>query len=1103
MKLNWNSTGLQVLALAAFVTLTGGFPATGTEDSMGLTGTWRLRLDRENQGLAENWGAHPLEGAERVILPGSLPAQGIGDDVSLATPWVGGIQDPNWTNNPIYKPYTTPGNFKFPFWLQPEKYYAGAAWYQREVTIPESWTNQRVVLRLERPHWETQVWLDGRAVGTNRSLSTPHLHDLGMGLAPGTHLLTLRVDNRLVVDVGINSHCMTDHTQGDWNGVVGRIALEATAPVWIEDLQVFPDSDNERVLIRGLLGNAGGEPGKGNLSLRVTELAGNGPVPAADEEVFLTRWDKDGGSFERAIRIKKLKTWDEFNPRRYSVAAALENQPPAKAVTFGFRKLATESTQFVLNGRETFFRGTLECCIFPKTGHPPTDVDSWKRIIGIAKAHGLNMIRFHSYCPPEAAFDAADELGFYYQVETCWPNGSTTLGDDKPVDDWVYAETDRILKHYGNHPSFLLMTHGNEPGGRNANAYLAKYVSYYKIRDPRRLWTAGSGWPQLAENDYHVTPDPRIQAWGGGLHSRINARAPETRTDYRDYIQQRRVPVISHEIGQWCVYPNFEEMPKYTGYLKPRNFEIFRDSLRANGMGDQAKDFLLASGKLQTLCYKEDIESALRTPGMGGFQLLDLHDFPGQGTALVGVLDPFWDSKGYVTPEEFRRFCNSTVPLARMTKRVFTQEESCRVELEAAHFGAEPFKNPTLRWSVLDLNGKAVASGEPQVGEIPFGSGLQLGAAEVDLSRLPAPARYKFVFSIAPSGAKSAAAFENDWDFWVYPSAVSTAPGEVLIARELSEAALQKLAGGGKVLLTLSPDQVAPGKNGRVTLGFSSIFWNTAWTGGQPPHTLGVLCDPKHPAFVNFPTEYHSNWQWWYLISRAGAMVLGDLPQGLRPVVQVVDDWFTNRKLGLAFEAQAGGGKLLVTSIDLAGEMNGNPVARQFLASLLSYMNSPRFAPAEALPLERVRALFSERTALQKLGGRIIRASSAQPGYEPENAIDGDPRTFWHSRFQETPAEFPHEIAIAFDTVTEIKGLNITQRGDGNRNGWIGKFEIYAGADWRQWGKPVYEGELKATTDEQAIEFTRPVKAQFLRIVALSGHNGGPWAAIAEVDVLK
>jgi hypothetical protein len=324
-------------------------------------------------------------------------------------------------------------------------------------------------------------------------------------------------------------------------------------------------------------------------------------------------------------------TWDEFQPRLYELTVwadtALE-RPSKRQVLFGLREITTRGREFFLNGHPAFFRGTLECCIFPKTGYPPTDVESWRRIIRICKEHGLNHMRFHSWCPPEAAFLAADELGFYYQVECgVW----TQPGDGKPIDQWIYRESERIVRAYGNHPSFMLLTHGNEPHGPKHQEYLAKWVSFWK-RDGRFLVTSGSAYPQLPENQYHVYHPCR------GPHGWLGK-------DYRGDVAKLDVPVIVHEMGQWCVYPNFDETPKYTGPLQPRNFDIFRDSLAEHGMPDQARGFVYASGKLQALCYKEEVEAALRTPGIGGVQLLDLHDFPGQGTALVGVLDPFWDSR--------------------------------------------------------------------------------------------------------------------------------------------------------------------------------------------------------------------------------------------------------------------------------------------------------------------------------------------------------------------------------------------------------------------------------------------------------------------------
>jgi len=934
------------------------------DQSVSLAGKWRFALDRADAGVGERWFERTLSGT--VKLPGSLPEQGIGDEVTVDTKWTGGIVDRSFFTAPQFAKYREPGHVKVPFWLQPDKYYVGVAWYQRGFTIPAGWEGKRVVLFLERAHWETRAWVDGRFVGSNLSLSTPHEYDLGQ-LTPGKHTLSIRVDNRMVIDVGENSHCISDHTQGNWNGIVGQIQLRATPRVWVNEVRVYPGVANRSVRVVVVATNAAQQLFQGKLSLfferdgKSTRLpiSRNFNTSAAD----LTTED--------VIELgPDAPLWDEFNPALQAVRAQVRGElggqliESERSVTYGLREVGTAGTQFTINGRRTFIRGTLECCIFPRTGHPPTEAAEWKRIMAIAKAHGLNLLRFHSYCPPEAAFAAGDELGLYLQVETCWANQSTTLGDGKPVDQWVYDETDRILKTYGNHPSFVFMPYGNEPGGKKADAYLSQYVAHFKAQDPRQLWTSGSGWPQLPENQFHVTPDPRIQAWGGGLKSRINAKPPETTADYRDYIAARAVPAISHEIGQWCAYPNFDEIPKYTGYLKPKNFAVFRAFLEHNGLKGLARQFLLASGKLQTLCYKEDIESALRTPGMGGFELLDLHDFPGQGTALVGVVDPFWDDKGYVTAKEYRRFCNCIVPLARLSKRVFTSDESLRADLEVAHFGSAPLTNVVVTWALRDATGKALTNGGWPAESLPLGSAIPVGSLNLNLSSVPAPGAYKLVVGV--EGASFASLHrrnaplipENDWDVWVYPPPAANPPrAEVLVTSRFDDEAGARLRAGGKVLLTIPGRLVRNFDTEPVELGFSSIFWNSAWTHRQAPTTLGILCDPKHPALARFPTEFHSNWQWWYLIHRAGALRLDLLPNGLQPIVRVIDDWFTARPLALVIQGKVGAGRIVVCGFDLTQDA-ADPVSRQMRASLVDYMASKRFNPAADLTRDQIQGLI-------------------------------------------------------------------------------------------------------------------------------------------------
>ncbi|MGC8744724.1 MAG: discoidin domain-containing protein [Verrucomicrobiia bacterium] len=1065
-------------------------------EKLPLGGVWRFSLDRDDAGINQQWFKSQLTG--KIKFPCSLPSQGIGDDISVDTKWTGSIVDRSWFTEPEYEKYRKPGNIKVPFWLQPEKYYVGPAWYQREIYIPELWRGKRMVLKLERPHWETRVWLDEEYIGSNTSLSTPHYYELGNKIQPGKHRLTIQVDNRMIVNVGVNAHSVSDHTQGNWNGIVGDICLEATDPVWIDNITVFPDVKKRKILVKGEIGNLTGISSRGSLQLLIYPFSQSegekiSREPVAEKNLDI-RWDAGGGKFQCEIQLgDNAQLWDEFNPCIYRLVAKIRGYNDSQVQRiFGLREIASDGTQFVINGRKTFIRGTLDCCIYPLTGHPPLDVESWKKVIKTAKAHGLNLIRFHSWCPPEAAFIAADELGFYFHIEcAAW----TTVGDGKPIDLWIYDEAKRIIKEYGNHPSFLFLLYGNEPGGRKQVEYLSKWVSYFKEYDPRRLYSSGAGWPQIAENQFHVTPDPRIQAWGGGLKSRINARPPETITDYRDYIVARKVPVISHEIGQWCVYPNFDEIKKYKGYLKPKNFEIFRETLNANHLGDLSRQFLLASGKLQSLCYKEDIESALRTYGMGGFELLDLHDFPGQGTALVGVLDPFWEPKGYITAKEYSRFCNSTVPLARLPKRVFKSDETLNADVEIAHFGAKPITNATVYWKLADEKGEPMFSGKFDMPVLPVDNGIKVGNISLPLNSLKKPAKYKLIIGITGT------TYENDWDIWVYPEKIRTVESKnVAVFNELNEDALNVLKNGGKVLLIIPPSRVAGDKYGKVGLGFSSIFWNTAWTRRQPPHTLGILCDPSHPLFKEFPTEYHSNWQWWYIVTRAGPMILNNMPPDLRPLIYVIDDWFTNRRLGLAFEARVLNGSLFVCSVDIENDLENNPVARQLRHCVINYINSPSFKPKIKVDPEKIKALYTAGTPVDRLGITIIKATPYEDGYEPMNMFDGSLSTMWHSKWTDNPAGFPHEIELKFKQPVKLCSLIFTPRQDNNRNGWIKDIEIYTSSDGVNWGRPVNRSTFPASPDPKTITFPVPIVTQYLRLVVLSSHSREPYGSLAELE---
>ncbi|PTY06661.1 glycoside hydrolase [Opitutaceae bacterium EW11] len=913
-----------------------------------LAGKWICVLDPKDAGLRESWARTRLDGT-LVHLPGTLAAQGLGDPPSVETHWTGTIFDRSFFDSSRYAPYRELGNFKVPFWLQPERVYVGSAWFQRDVEVPEDWAGSTLHLFLQRPHGQTRVWWDDAEVGSSDSLSVPHRFVLSRSAEPGVHRLTVRVDNRLNVDVGENAHSVSDHTQGNWNGVAGRIELLRTENTWVEDFQLYPNFGDGQLRVKARI--AGEVPPRCRVTLAIN---------AVRDEVPPARWSLErevavDGALEFSVEFgRAAPRWDEFSPAVFHARLALENGE-SKTVTFGFRELHTEGRAILVNGRRVFLRGALDCCAYPRTGHPPVDVESWREILRTFKLHGLNHVRFHSWCPPRAAFEAADELGVYLQVEcSIWPNSVAVLafnspagiGDGSPVDAWLRRETEAILREHGNHPSFVLLAAGNEPGGPHHKEFLAGWVRETRAKDPRRLYTAASGWPELPENDVHVHSDPRIHQWGDGLKCRLNGSPPATLADHQAVVEKRDRPLISHEIGQWCSYPPVYDTGEYTGYLRARNYELFRDSLEKSGLADQARDFVWASGKLQALCYREEIETSLRTRDLAGFQLLGLADFPGQGTAPVGVLDVFWKSKGYLEPAERARYCGPTVLLLRTSSRVFTRSEHLIASVEIAHYGAADLRDGKVLWELRSASGELVRSGSLSVARIPVGELSSIGRLEIGWRELAAPAKYRVVLSLQGTEV------ENEWDMWVYPDAPDTGPFEDVTATDRLEAALPALASGKPVLLELPPERIAGG----VALGFSPIFWNTWCTQRQAPHTLGLLCHPEHPALAVFPTERHTNWQWWHVLHRAGALVLDGLPREVSPIVQVIDDWYSNRRLGLIAEMRVGEGRLLVCGAPLSAL--DNPVARQLRVSLLRYLASEAFRPGVAVTEAQLRSLI-------------------------------------------------------------------------------------------------------------------------------------------------
>ena len=917
-----------------------------TQSRIPLEGNWGLQLDTAGAGIAPDWLTKSC--TDSLFLPGTTDMGKKGTyntDMTLTTS------------------------------LSREYVFEGKALYTKQVDIPEEWDGTSVRLVMERTK-PTTIWIDGKEVGANNDISTAQQYDLSSYLFPGTHTVAILVDNgkqAVPEKVYGSSHAYSASTQTNWNGIIGDFYLESAPLCGIDEIQLYPDVAEKVVTARVTLRNPDKGAGKGILSFYAeawnTDKQHKTPVQTVEVD-----WTKPEQELELALGDKAL-LWSEFTPSlyRFSVSLKTDQSVDTEQATFGLRDFKTKGRQFTMNGKTTFLRGKHDACVFPLIAHTAMDVETWRHYFQVAKQYGINHYRFHSWCPPEACFEAADIEGIYLQPELpIWGNIDI---DDTELCDYLLKEGRNLHRAYSNHASFVMFGLGNEMSGEEG---LAMLIQTFKKEDNRHIYSSGSnnylGFKgKQANEDYFTTcrvgreGDKQFNtharasfsfadAYDGGY---LNHTYPNSEMDFSSANVLCDVPIISHETGQFQVYPNYEEIKKYTGVLKPRNFEIFKKRLEEAGMINLAYDFMMASGKWSALLYRADIEMNLRTPEWGGFQLLDLQDYPGQGSAYVGILDAFMESKGLIAPEEWRHFCSEVVPLFCTEKFCWTNDEALTGEVEIANYSESDLNSKQLSWTLTDSKQQVLDKGVLPL-QVKQGELAKVGTLKPAIASVRKAEKVTLALSI------DGTPYRNDYSLWIYPAAdKEVAPSEDICVTDDLDAHLKYLTEGGKVLWFPSKD-----KHKDQTVGglFQTDYWNYRMFRticenlDRPvsPGTLGILTDPGHPALADFPTEFHTNWQWFPIIKQSYPMILDRLSDDYRPIVQVIDNVERNHKLGLLFEFKVGNGKLLVCMSDLKA-VQDKPEARQFYRSILEYMESSAFAPSYSLSAKDLQDLFTAK----------------------------------------------------------------------------------------------------------------------------------------------
>lgn len=839
--------------------------------------------------------------------------------------------------------------------------FEGFIHYSRKININSLCADEEIFLLLERTRM-SEIYINGKLAGKQNSLCTSHKYNITEFAVEGENSVEIIISN-----VGYpvpGGHMTSPDTQTNWLGILGEMYICTESVVRAEKIKVYPCKNS--IIIKGTVIG-----GKASLS--------------AEVDGFEPLYFNAEGDFEVEYKLDGAKSWSEFEHNIYTLTIKCGHD--VTSVDFGLRSYETKGRELIINGERAFLRGKHDGMIFPMSGAAPMDRESWIKVMSTAKAHGINHYRFHTCCPPNAAFEAADELGIYMEPELpFWGTVEEELNDGQR---YLIDEGYRILDEFGNHPSFFALSLGNELWGSKER--LNEILLGYKAYDNRHLYTQGSNnfqfIPCVVEGDdfFVGVRFSRDRLFRGSYAmcdaplGHIQTDAPNSNYNYDAIIAPNTVadgvseggtieiqygtgvktvslgeggsefipeiPVISHEVGQYFMYPDFNEIPKYTGVLKPYNLAIFRERLEKAGLLPLADSYFKASGRFAAECYKNEIETALRSSELSGFQLLDIQDFTGQGTALVGVLNSFMESKGVISPEEWRGFCSERVILGCLPKFVWRCGEKAELEVMLYSYAQNADVDPVVEIT-LEVNGVKQTYTLKASGN--FKSGVfKLGTVDIVMPTLPEAAKARLTLTCGD--------ISNGYDLWLYPDEKNCG----LSFETDWEKAKARLENGDAVLFM--PDELPEEKSIEGT--YCTDFWNyhmfnqisVSMKKKSPVGTLGLLIDNKNAMLEKFPSEIYSTAQWFDIVENSRTAILDGLP--ISPAVRTIDTNDRNHSLGTIFEVNVGKGRLLVCTARLDKKTESVP-CRKLLSCLCEYVGSDKFAPKDSVSASDLDKIF-------------------------------------------------------------------------------------------------------------------------------------------------
>lgn len=1016
-------------------------PLENEAEVMNLAGEWGLKLASYSDGITTD---------DTCTLPGTLSENSKGK------------QNNSTDKTKLSLKYT----------------YTGDATYQKKITIPAEWEDKSVTLSMERTKL-TRVWVNGveeTDYNTSNSIAVPHEYYL-KNLVPGQeNTITVQVTN----GTGSNedksdnvyglfrskTHMLTAETQTDWNGIIGEVELKATDEIYIKDVMVYPDVKNSQAKVKVVVQNDTAAAASGKITLAAESYNHSGAADTVAPMVNNSNFAVGESTLEFTYNMgDNPKLWSEFHPALYHMAVSLEagSIKSDYSESFGMRDWGTKEGQFTINGSKTFLRGEANSAVFPENGYPYMTKAEWMTFFKKAQSMGINFFRFHSWIPPMAAFDAADELGIYMQPEMYGFGGTPT---DNDFNNTLYGQDGiNAVKYLASNPSFVMMTFGNEMNTTSApvEAFRAKI----KAVDPTRLYAEGtnnnlSKSEINANDDFWTTAkvglnghDQQIRlsfAWNNDAEGgRLEGEQPNSAQTFDKAIAYLNsdTPVMGHETGQYQVLPKFDqEIARYDNTVfAPRNLSNFKSIMNNKGLLYMNDKFSEATARTSAIQYRADIEAAIKTNGFGGYQLLSIQDFPGQNTALVGILDSFMQDKdGGFTSEEYKSFNSPVTTLAKIPKYMYNTTDAFIAEAVIANYSESAINGIAARWSIKDDKGAVIKEGTLGSVNAPQGQVTSLGEVNEAAAFAGITKAQKLTFTV------SAADSENSYSLWVYPEKIETKPEDLLIAGAYTKEVRDTLEAGGKVLMIPTPDTTNLPNS--VSVRWTNDYWSSMFHGrvAGAATTMGLYMDAANPVFNDFPTESFSDYQWYNLMKNSRAVILDDAGSDFEPIVWNIDHMAYSRKLGSIFEAKVGDGKLLVCTMDVLNQMKNYPEVRQMYNSLVEYASSDSFNPSKTLTTDYLKTIFKPVinssgtvSAYEEIGGLEYSWSETKSAPKSQTGTDEDGDSVTNAAGGISAGDMLRYDNVSFSGNGSTKMI-VSAANDGN-SGDDAIIEVYSGSE--------------------------------------------------------